>query len=127
MLTSVLIVIWVAVSISVFHTCWNIYLLLGLWNLKVLAKWWHNLRQYLNAGFCTHYFFIYIWETSVTWDLQGFFALDFIYIYDELASFHPSLLWKFYTLSSFKRIKTKSFHRILLILSSGVSLNPGPV
>ena len=73
MLTSVLIVIWLAVSISVFDTCWNIYLLLRLWNLKVLAKWWHNLRQYLNAGFFTHYFFIYIFGKQAWLENYRFF------------------------------------------------------
>ena len=56
-----------------------------------------------------------------------FFTLDFIYICDELASFHFSLLCKFYIISKFKRIKSKSFDRILLILSGDISLNPGPV
>ena len=45
----------------------------------------------------------------------------------KLVSFHSSLLCKFYTTSKFKRINNKSFHRILLILSSNISLNPGPV
>ena len=53
------------------------------------------------------------------------FTLDFIYICNELISFHSSLLCKFYTISKFKRIN-KSFHRILLIFSGDVSLNPGP-
>ena len=56
-----------------------------------------------------------------------FFTYDFIYICDELVSFHSSLLCKFYTISKFKRINNKSFHRTLFILSSDISLNPGPV
>ena len=56
-----------------------------------------------------------------------FFTLDFTYIYDEVASFHFSLLCKIYTISKFKRINNKSFHRILLILSGEISLNLGPV
>ena len=46
-----------------------------------------------------------------------FFTSDFIYICVELVSFHFSLLCKFYTISKFKRINNKSFHRVLLILS----------
>ena len=45
-----------------------------------------------------------------------FFTLDSIYICDELVSFHSSLLSNFYTISKFKRINSKSFHRILLTL-----------
>ena len=56
-----------------------------------------------------------------------FFALDFTYICDELVGSHSSLLCKFYTISKFKGINNKSFHRILLILSGMSSLNPGPV
>ena len=56
-----------------------------------------------------------------------FFTLEFIYICHDLVSFHFSLLWKFYTISKFKRINNKSFHRILLILSDDISLSPGPV
>ena len=56
-----------------------------------------------------------------------FFTLGFIYICDELVYFHSSLLCKFYTISKFKRINNKSFHRILFILSGDVSLNPGLV
>ena len=48
---SVQFAIWIVVSISVFHTYLKIYLLLGLWNLEVLAKLRHNLRQYLNVCF----------------------------------------------------------------------------
>ena len=55
-----------------------------------------------------------------------FFTLDFIYICDELVGFHSRLSCKFYTFSQFKRINNKSFHRILLILLGGISLNPGP-
>ena len=55
-----------------------------------------------------------------------FFTLDFIYICDELVSFHSSLSCKFYTISKFKRINNKSLHHILLILSVDISLNPGP-
>ena len=33
----------------------------------------------------------------------------------------------FYTISKFKRINNKLFHRILLIISGDISLNPGPV
>ena len=57
----------------------------------------------------------------------NFFTLDFIYICEELVSFHSSLLCKFYTISKFKRINNKSFHRILFILSGEISLNPRPV
>ena len=56
-----------------------------------------------------------------------FCTLDFIYICNELISFHPSLLCKFYTISKFKRINNKSFHCILLILSGDINFNPGPV
>ena len=56
-----------------------------------------------------------------------FFMLDFIYICDELVSSHSSLPCKVYTISKFKRINNKSFHRILIILSGDISLNPGPV
>ena len=56
-----------------------------------------------------------------------FFRLAFIYICDELLSFHSSLSCKFYTISKFKRINNKSFYCILLILSGNISLNPGPV
>ena len=56
-----------------------------------------------------------------------FFTLDFIYTCDELVYFHSSLLCKFYTISKFKRINNKSFHRILFILSGDISLNPGLV
>ena len=53
------------------------------------------------------------------------FTLDFIYICNELISFHSSLLCKFYRISKFKRTN-KSFHRILLIFSGDASLTPGP-
>ena len=56
-----------------------------------------------------------------------FFTLDFNYICDYLVSFYSSLLCRFHTISKFKRINNKSFHRILLILPGGISLNPGPV
>ena len=56
-----------------------------------------------------------------------FFTLDFTYICDELVGSHSSLLCKFYTISKFKGINNKSFHRILFILSGMSSLNPGPV
>ena len=56
-----------------------------------------------------------------------FFTLDFIYICDELVSFHSSLLCKFYTISKFKRINSKFLHHILLIPPCDISLNPGPV
>ena len=46
---------------------------------------------------------------------------------DELVGSHSSLLCKFYTISKFKGINNKSFHRILLILSGMISLNPGHV
>ena len=51
----------------------------------------------------------------------------YIYICDELVSFHFSHLWRFYTISKFKRINKKYFHRILLVISGDISLNPGPV
>ena len=56
-----------------------------------------------------------------------FFTLDFTYICDELVGSHSSLLCKFYTISKFKGINSKSFHRILFILSGTISLNPGHV
>ena len=56
-----------------------------------------------------------------------FFTLDSIYICEELVSFHSSLLCKFCTISKFKVINSKSFRRILLILSGDISSNPGPV
>ena len=56
-----------------------------------------------------------------------FFALDFTYICDELVGSHSSLLCKFYTISKFKGINNKSFHRILFTLLGRISLNPGHV
>ena len=152
LLILLLTVIWIAVSLSVFYTYWNVYLLLALWNLKVLAKLRRNLRQYLHVCFFSHHSFIYTRKTRhflidfvSLYSLTGssshrcafiklkacnqfqFFTLDFIYICDELASFHFSFLFKLYTISKFKRINKKSFHRILLILSGDISLNSGPV
>ena len=46
---------------------------------------------------------------------------------DELVGSHSSLLCKFYTISKFKGVNNKSFHRILFILSGMIILNPGHV
>ena len=61
---------------------------------------------------------------SLNENLEIFYIRFHLYI-NELVSFHFSILFKFYTISKFKRT-TKSFHRILLILSRTISLNPGP-
>ena len=125
---------------------------LELWNLKVLTKLWLNLRQYLNVCiFFSLFFYIYLRNKhnkrlthlliplfgftlslvchplnvcSLNENLEIFYIRFHLYI-NELVSFHFSILFKFYTISKFKRT-TKSFHRILLILSRTISLNPGP-
>ena len=56
-----------------------------------------------------------------------FFTLDFIFICNVLGCFHFKYLCKFYTISKFKRINSKSFYRTLLILSGEIDLQPGPV
>ena len=45
----------------------------------------------------------------------------------NLISFRFNYLCKFHLIPKLKRINIKLFLRILLLLSSGISLNPGPV
>ena len=88
---------------------------------------WHEANIFFTAFLTFTYSprctFIKLKACNQIW----FFTLDFTYIYDEVASFHFSLLCKIYTISKFKRINNKSFHRILLKLSGEISLNLGPV
>ena len=56
-----------------------------------------------------------------------FFTLEFIHTCDDLISFCFNYLYIFYTISKLKRMNSKSFLGILLILSGDVSLNPGSV
>ena len=45
------------------------------------------------------------------------FTLDIIYVWDELVSYHFSLICKFYTISKFERINNKSFQYIHVTLT----------
>ena len=56
-----------------------------------------------------------------------FFPLDFIHIFDDLNGYRFNHLCKFYTIPKFKRMNSKPFLRILLMLSGEISLNPGPI
>ena len=57
----------------------------------------------------------------------NFFTVDFVHTCDDLISFHFNYLCKFHLIPKLKRINSKSFLRILLLLSGDISLNPGPV
>ena len=56
-----------------------------------------------------------------------FFTLQFIHTCDDLISCRCNYLCKFHTIPELKRMNSKSFRRILLILSGDISLNPEPV
>ena len=56
-----------------------------------------------------------------------FFTVEFIHTCDDLISFRFNYLFKFHLIPKLKRINIKLFLRILLLLSSDISLNPGPV
>ena len=56
-----------------------------------------------------------------------FFTVEFIHTCDDLISFCFNYLCKFHLIPKLKRINSKSFLRILLLLSGDISLNPGPV
>ena len=55
-----------------------------------------------------------------------FFTLEFIYTCDDPISFCSNYLCKFHLIPKLKRINSKIFLRILLLLSGDISLNPGP-
>ena len=56
-----------------------------------------------------------------------FFTLELIHTCDDLFSYLFNYLCRFHTIPKLKRRITKSFLRILLILSGDISVNPGPV
>ena len=55
-----------------------------------------------------------------------FFTLGFIHTCDDLNGFCFNHLCKFYTIPKLKRMNSKYFLCILLLLFGNVSLNPGP-
>ena len=55
------------------------------------------------------------------------FTVDFIHTCDDLFSSCFNYLCKFHLIPKLKRINSKSFLHILLLLSGDISLNPGSV
>ena len=56
-----------------------------------------------------------------------FLTLEFIHACDDLISYCFNYLCKFYTLPKLKRMNSKPFLSILLILPGDISLNQGPL